>query len=106
MKNKIVSIVDQCTNDKEHNDFCLLLTLNSYLRDDKTEYIDYSLFASDRVSEHIMLSLSHEGHNIAITFYADKHIGITLPFSGLFLIPNSTYNLQYEQIKEMISNAK
>ena len=106
MKNTIISIIEQCNNDKEHNDFCLLRTLNNYLRDDKTEYISYSLFASDIISEHIMLSLSHEGHSITISFYADEHIGITLPFSGLFLIPNSTYNLQYDDIKEMIGNAK
>lgn len=106
MKNKIISIVEQCNNDKEHNDFCLLLTLINYLKDDRTEYIDYSLFASDRVSEHIILSLSYEGHSIAATFYANNNIGITLPFSGLFRIANSSYNLQYEQIKEMISNAK
>ena len=106
MKNTIISIIEQCNNDKEHNDFCLLLTLINYLKDDRTEYIDYSLFASDRVSEHIMLSLSHEGHSTAITFYADNVIGITLPFSGLFLIPNSAHNLQYNDIKEMIGNAK
>lgn len=96
-KQILIDILNKCTKNKSFNDFNLLLTAINYLKDDKTVYK-----SKDISKDSISILLVNENWAITIRFYKDNNIGLVLPYSGLFIIPNCGYNIQYADIKKRL----
>lgn len=96
-KQILIDILNNCTKNKSFNDFNLLLTTINYLGDDKTVYK-----SKDTSKDSIGIRLVNKDWEITVRFYKDNNIGLVLPYSGLFIIPNCGYNIQYTDIKKRL----
>ena len=97
MKNKLVSIINSYTKNRPINDFNLLLTINNYLSLDET-----TITKIDDIDNCIWVSLEYDYNMLGLVFYNDGDVGITLPFSGLFIIEGDDSNMGYDEIKSLL----
>ena len=100
MKDKLISVLSQCASNKSFNQFNLILTMINYLKHDSTT-INSVKYNND---EYIAIKLKHAHHYLSVYFYHNNNITITLPLSGLFIINNDSYNIQYNDIKSILLN--
>lgn len=101
-KAKLINVLNQCHQNKSFNQFNLVLTAVNYLLSDDTKVVE--LIETDYNS--IKVNLVNGYDTIIINFYHDNTIGLTLPYSGLFIINNDSYNIQYNDIKSILLNDK
>jgi len=102
MKNKLINIIDGYTKTKHLNDFNLLLTINNYLKLDKT-----TITKVDYVDDCIRISLLSTDNILSIIFYDNGDLGITLPYSGLFIVKGDNSNgdsMSYSEIKTYLQS--
>lgn len=99
MKTKLLNVLSSCTKNKSFNDFNLLLTIQNYLKLDETSFTSIT-----ELYDQVRITLNGVDYMLIITFYDNNDIGLTLPYSGLFLIPNCPYNMQYDEIKSLLLN--
>lgn len=97
-KAKLIHVLNQCHKNKSFNQLNLLLTSVNYLMADNT--IVTNLIETDYNS--IKATLSNGYDMICINFYHDNTIGLTLPYSGLFIVCNDSSNIQYDEIKSLL----
>lgn len=99
-KANLVTILTQCHSNKSFNQFNLIITMTNYLLSNDTHVTKVELTDYNSVRVSMM-----NGHNIlGINFNNDNTIGITLPYSGLFIVHNGSYNMQYDEIKSILLN--
>lgn len=101
-KANLINVLNQCLHNKSFNQFNLVLTAVNYLLSNDTKVIE--LIHTDYDS--IKAKLMNGYDSIIINFYHDNTIGLTLPYSGLFIINNDSYNIQYDDIKSILLNNK
>lgn len=100
MKNKLINIIDGYIKTKHSNDFNLLLTINNYLKLDKT-----TITKVDYVDDCIRISLLSMDNILSIVFYDNGDLGITLPYSGLFIVKSDNSNsMSYSEIKTYLQS--
>lgn len=97
-KAKLIHVLNQCHKNKSFNQTNLVLTAVNYLLVDNTKVIN--LIETDYNS--IKATLSNGYDMICINFYHDNTIGLTLPYSGLFIVYNDSSNIQYNEIKSLL----
>lgn len=101
-KAKLIHVLNQCHKNKSFNQLNLVMTAVNYLLADNT--IVTNLIETDYNS--IKATLSNGYDMICINFYHDNTIGLTLPYSGLFIIYNDCDNIQYDEIKSILLTNK
>lgn len=105
MKNKLINIIDDLTKTRhsiDFNEFNLLLTINNYLKLDKT-----AITKVGYVDDSIRISLLSMDNILSIVFYDNNDIGITLPYSGLFIVKGNNSNddsMSYSGIKTYLQS--
>lgn len=100
-KQILIGILDKCKNNKSLNDFNLILTTINYLKCDETVYKG----VEDR-DDVIYVVCTNNLWTLQVSFCKDNRLGITLPYSGLFIIPNDSYDIQYDEIKSILIGTK
>ena len=83
-KANLVTILTQCHSNKSFNQFNLILTMANYLLSNDTYVTSLELTDYDSVK----VSMMNDCNVLGINFNNDNTIGITLPYSGLFIVHN------------------
>lgn len=91
------NIISRCKDNKDFNEFSIILTITNYIEDKDTD-----IHSIDFTDDAILITLKHGNHYLNLNFYNDNVITITLPLSGMFIVKNCDYNIQYDEIKEML----
>ena len=99
MKTKLINILDSYAKSRHSNELNLLLTINNYLMLDDT-----IITKIDNIDNYIRVSLKYDYNRLGINFYDNGDLGISLPFSGLFMIKGDDSNMSYDEIRELLIN--
>ncbi len=91
------NIISRCKDNKDFNEFNIILTITNYI-----EHKDTVIHSIDYTEDAILIAFKHGTNYLNLHFYSDNTITVTLPFSGMFIINNCDYNIQYDEIKEML----
>ncbi len=91
------NIISRCKDNKDFNEFNVILTITNYIK-----HKDTDIHSIEFTDDAILITFKHGINYLNLNFYSDNTITVTLPFSGMFIVNNCDYNIQYDEIKEML----
>ena len=99
MKNKLLTILNQCIYNKTITDFNVIIELINNINDDKTGGIKVS-----QSSVGVYVSMFNDGRLFSVMFTDNEEIIMSLPndISKTYVIENDSYNMQYDDIKALL----
>ena len=102
MKNKLISVLNQCIYNKTIADFNAIIKLINSINDDSVKdlnisFNDTSIYISMFNSDYKLISLSFTDNNMLLFCLPDNVI-------KTYVIENCSYNMQYNTIKDLLSN--
>lgn len=100
MKNKLLTVLNQCIYNKSIEDFNVILELINTINDDKTSDIKLS-----QSNIGLYLSMFYDGRLLSVMFTDNNDLLFSLPsdISKTYVIDNDSYNIQYDEIKALLS---
>lgn len=101
MKNKLLTILNQCIYNKSIEDFNVIIDLINTINDDKTSGIKLS-----QSNIGLYLSMFNNGRLLSVMFTDNNELLFSLPsdISRTYTIENCGYNIQYDEIKALLVN--
>lgn len=104
MKNKLISVINQCVYNKSIEDFKALTDFinainNDNVRDINISFNDTSIYVSMFNSDYNLISISFTDSNILLFSLPDN-------ISKTYVIDNDIHNIQYNDIKALLKNAE
>ena len=99
MKNKLLTILNQCIYNKTIEDFNVIIELINTINDDKTN--DFKLSQSNIG---LYISMYNDGKLLSIMFTDNDMLLFSMPsdISKTYVIYNCSYNMQYDDIKALL----
>ena len=103
MKNKLLTILNQCIYNKTLADFNVIIELINTINDDKTSDIKLS-----QSNIGLYISMYNDGRLLSVMFTDNNMLLFSLPsdISKTYVIENCGYNVQYDDIKSLLNNDK
>lgn len=100
MKTKLLTILNQCIYNKSIEDFNVIIELINTINDDKTNNIKLS-----QSSIGLYISMFNDGKLFSVMFTDNNDLMFSLPsdISKTYVIENDSYNMQYDDIKALLS---
>ena len=101
MKNKLITILNQCIYNKSIVDFNVIIDLINTINDDKTSDIKLS-----QSNIGLYISMFNNGRLLSVMFTDNDALLFTLPDNIIktYIIENCSYNMQYSDIKSLLIN--
>lgn len=101
MKNKLLTVLNQCIYNKSIEDFNVIIELINTINDDKTSNIKLS-----QSNIGLYVSMFNDGRLLSIMFTDNDVLLFSLPsdISRTYVIDNDSYNIQYDDIKALLSD--
>lgn len=101
MKNKLLTILNQCIYNKSIEDFNVIIDLINTINDDKTSDIKLS-----QSNIGLYLSMFNNGRLLSVMFTDNNELLFSLPSDIIktYIIENCGYNMQYSDIKALLIN--
>ena len=101
MKNKLITILNQCIYNKTIEDFNVIINLINTINDDKTSDIKLS-----QSNIGLYLSMFNNGRLLSVMFTDNNVLLFSLPSDIIktYVIENCGYNIQYDEIKALLIN--
>ena len=101
MKNKLLTVLNQCIYNKTIEDFNVIIELINTINDDKTSDIKLS-----QSNIGLYLSMFNNGKLFSVMFTDNDKIMLSLPddISKTYVIDNDSYNIQYDDIKALLNS--
>lgn len=101
MKNKLLTILNQCIYNKSIADFNVIIELINSINDDKTDNIKLS-----QSNIGLYISMFNDGKLFSVMFTDNDKIMLSLPedIGKTYVIENCGYNMQYDDIKALLSD--
>ena len=101
MKNKLITILNQCIYNKSIADFNVIIELINTINDDKTSDIKLS---QNNIG--LYLSMFNDGKLLSVMYTDNDVLLFSLPsdISRTYVIENCGYNMQYDEIKALLVN--
>ena len=99
MKNKLITILNQCIYNKSIVDFNVIIDLINTINDDKTDNIKLS-----HSNIGLYISMFYDGKLFSVMFTDNNMLLFSLPIdiSKTYTIKNCSYNMQYSDIKALL----
>lgn len=101
MKNKLLTILNQCIYNKSIEDFNVIIDLINTINDDKTSDIKLS-----QSNIGLYVSMFNNGRLLSVMFTDNNVLLFSLPDNIIktYIIENCGYNMQYSDIKSLLNN--
>ena len=101
MKNKLLTILNQCIYNKTIEDFNAIIELLNTINDDKTSDIKLS-----QSSIGVYISMFYDNKLFSVMFTDNNDLLFSLPsdISKTYVIDNDGYNMQYDDIKALLNS--
>lgn len=101
MKNKLITILNQCIYNKSIEDFNVIIELINTINDDKTSDIKLS-----QSNIGLYISMFNNGRLLSVMFTDNDMLLFSMPsdISKTYVIDNCSYNMQYSDIKALINS--
>ena len=101
MKNKLLTILNQCIYNKTIADFNVIIDLINTINDDKTSDIKLS-----QSNIGLYISMFYDGRLFSVMFTDNNELLFSLPsdIGRTYVIDNDSYNTQYDEIKSLLIN--
>ena len=101
MKNKLLTVLNQCTYNKSIADFNVIIELINTINDDKTNDIKLS-----QSSIGVYISMFYDGRLFSVMYTDNNELLFSLPsdISRTYVIDNDSYNIQYSDIKVLLNS--
>src|SRR5690606_16101286 len=99
MKNKLLTVLNQCIYNKSIADYTAIMELIDTINDDKTRDIKLS-----QSNIGLYVSMFYDGKLLSIMFTDNDVLLFSLPSdnSKTYVIGNDGYNMQYDDIKALL----
>ena len=99
MKNKLLTILNQCIYNKSIEDFNVIIELINTINDDKTSDIKLS-----QSNIGLYISMYNDCRLFSVMFTDNNVLLFSLPsdISRTYSIANCSYNMQYDDIKALL----
>ena len=99
MKNKLLTILNQCIYNKSIADFNVIIELINIINDNKTSDIKLS-----QSNIGLYISMFYDGRLLSIMFTDNDVLLFSMPsdISITYVIENCGYNIQYSDIKALL----
>ena len=100
MKNKLLTILNQCIYNKTIADFNVIIELINTINDDKTSDIKLS-----QSNIGLYLSMFYDGNLFSVMYTDNNMLMFSLPsdIGRIYVIDNDSYNIQYDEIRALLS---
>lgn len=101
MKNKLITILNQCIYNKSIADYQAIIELINTINDDKTSGIKLS-----QSNIGLYISMYNDGRLLSVMFTDNNMLLFSLPDDIIktYVIENCGYNMQYDDIKSLLIN--
>lgn len=101
MKNKLLTVLNQCIYNKSIEDFNLIIELISTINDDKTSDIKLS---QNNIG--IYVSMFYDGKLFSVMFTDNNMLLFSLPsdISRTYVIDNCSYNISYSDLRNILNS--
>ena len=101
MKNKLLTILNQCIYNKSIEDFNVIINLINTINDDKTSDINLS-----QSSIGVYISMFNDNKLFSVMFTDNNELLFSLPsdIGKTYVIENCSYNMQYDEIRALLVN--
>ena len=101
MKNKLLTVLNQCIYNKSIEDFNVIIELINTINDDKTSDINLS-----QSNIGLYISMFYDGRLFSVMFTDNNVLLFSLPsdISRTYVIDNDGYNTQYDDINALLNN--
>lgn len=101
MKNKLLTILNQCIYNKTIEDFNVILELINTINDDETSDIKLS-----QSNIGLYISMFNNGRLLSVMFTDNNVLLFSLPndIGRTYVIENCGYNVQYADIKALLNS--
>ena len=99
MKNKLLTILNQCNYNKTIVDFNVIIELINTINDDKTSDIKLS-----QSNIGLYISMFYDGKLLSVMFTDNNMLLFSLPsdIGKTYVIENCGYNMQYSDIRALL----
>ena len=103
MKNKLLSVLNQCIYNKSIADYTAIIELINSINDDKTSDIKLS-----QSNIGLYISMFYDGRLFSVMFTDNDVLLFSLPsdISKTYVIDNCIYNMQYDDIRSLLNSDK
>lgn len=100
MKNKLITVLNQCIYNKSIEDFNVIIELINTINDDKTSEIKLS-----QSNIGLYISMYNDGRLLSVMFTDNNELLFSLPSDIIktYVIENCGYNMQYDEIMALLS---
>ena len=101
MKNKVISVLNQCIYNKSIEDYTAIIELIDTIKDDKTNAIKLS-----QSNIGLYVSMFYDGRLFSIMFTDNNVLLFSLPsdIGRTYDIGNDGYNMKYSDIKALLDS--
>ena len=101
MKNKLLTILNQCIYNKSIEDFNVIIELINTINDDKTSNIKLS-----QSSIGVYISMFNDNKLFSVMFTDNDTLLFSMPsdIGRTYVIENCGYNMQYDDIKALLNS--
>ena len=101
MKNKLLTILNQCIYNKSIADFNVIIELINTINDDKTSDIKLS-----QSNTGLYISMFNDGRLFSVMYTDNNELLFSLPsdIGRTYVIDNCSYNMQYDDIKSLLNS--
>ena len=101
MKNKLLTILNQCIYNKSITDFNAIIELINTINDDKTSDIKLS-----QSNIGLYVSMFYDGRLFSVMFTDNNELIFSMPsdIGRTYVIYKCSYNMQYDDIKSLLNN--
>ena len=101
MKNKLLTVLNQCIYNKTIADFNVIIDLIDTINDDKTSDIKLS-----QSNIGLYVSMFYDGKLLSAMFTDNNVLLFSLPsdIGMTYVIKNCSYNMQYDEIRALLIN--
>lgn len=103
MKNKVISVLNQCIYNKSIADYTAIMELINSINDDNVK--DLNITFNDT---NVYVSMFNDYKLISMSFTDSNKLLFCLPdnVSKTYVIGNCSYNIQYDEIKALLISDK
>ena len=101
MKNKLLTILNQCIYNKSIEDFNVIIDLINTINDDKTSALKLS-----QSNIGLYLSMFNNGRLLSVMFTDNNVLLFSLPsdISKTYVIKNCSYNISYSDLSNILNS--
>lgn len=101
MKNKLITILNQCIYNKSISDYQAIIELINTINDDKTSDIKLS-----QSNIGLYLSMYNDGRLFSVMYTDNNMMLFSMPsdIGRTYVIKNCSYNIQYDEIKALLNS--